>query len=227
MKEDFCTDVKEASKDFCIQWALEKSQLLNCWIQFGFPRKEGSFLYNSICLISPPTKTNPSSHIHAVYDKTHLYETDETWATEGSGFKAVQMNIDSSITAGFAICMDFNPKQFKAPFDAYEMASFYRDNNASLLICSMAWLMPTELFINPDKSVEYNMINYWALRLSPLIDASKSNGRIVNVIICNRTGKEGETVFGGTSCILQIKEGRIHLLGSLPCNQDGILSIDL
>ena len=71
----------------------------------------------------------------------------------------------------------------------------------------MAWLMADlvetgdgspidDLMEGPDAQT----INYWALRLTPLLEAA--NERDFYFISCNRTGTEQQSRFAGSSCAL-------------------------
>lgn len=55
--------------------------------------------HNSLMII------NPSGEMIANYRKTHLYYTDETWASEGSGFYAGEISGLGAVSAG--ICKSF------------------------------------------------------------------------------------------------------------------------
>ncbi|MCJ1247873.1 Carbon-nitrogen hydrolase [Trapelia coarctata] len=52
----------------------------------------------------------------------------------------------SLTTTTFGICMDLNPHLFLAPWNRYEFAAHALASNASLVVCSMAWLarLPAE-----------------------------------------------------------------------------------
>ena len=82
-------------------------------------------------------------------------------------------------------------------FDAFEFGTFQADNDADLILCSMAWLHPVQDTDTKDSKtgttadsttakmdIELQMINYWALRLSPLIKASMK--KPIVAVICNR-----------------------------------------
>ena len=123
-----------------VRWAFETAKRHGCAVQVGFPRlgtDGGSTakpsLYNSLCLVEPSGRCT-------LYDKTHLFETDESWATEGSGFKTIDLELRKSTQrVGFAICMDLNPYKFEAPFDAYEVATHHVEKDVDLVCGSMAW----------------------------------------------------------------------------------------
>lgn len=80
----------------------------------------------------------------------------------------------------------------------------------------MAWLMAEpdvetgdaspidDLMEEPDAQT----INYWALRLTPLLEAA--NHRDFYFISCNRTGTEQQSRFAGSSCALHFGPASGH-----------------
>lgn len=223
---EYCIDVEKLDESLIMRWAVEITKRYGVFIQFGVGRKVDEKLYNSLVLMDPEGK------IRTVYDKTFLYYTDETWATEGRGFQMMDIRYSSDrlpIKVGFAICMDFNNYKFESPWDLYEMATYYADRNVQLLQCCMAWLeapLPVDSEPPSEKEKIYNRLNYWAARLKPIIvkSGSDSSYRCV-VLISNRVGQEGEVVFGGTSCCFIIENGRISLESCLGTTEEAVLKI--
>jgi protein N-terminal amidase len=285
----YCFQSRQDILPFCelqdgptFQWASALAKQRNCCIQVGYPRIDDSKrLYNSLMLISP------SGELISTYDKHFLYSVDESWAEEGSAFMTAKIdfnqsklkdgcdytnNSDGCVNVGFGICMDLSPYQFKAPFELFEFGTFQANNDADIILCCMAWLLPGSVdddIDNQDSSsnrdkddaansrdqdnigdnnaakntpnntgdkdnsknqgntgdTEMQMMNYWALRLSPLIKASVK--KPVTVVICNRVGKEGSTVFGGTSCCLRFVDGKAMLVGNLSCKEEGCLLVEV
>lgn len=76
--------------------------------------------YNSMMVVGP------DGSLITVYDKSHLYSTDETWADEGSGFASIELPNLPGIRVGLGICMDINPYKFEASFTDYEFANFHK-----------------------------------------------------------------------------------------------------
>lgn len=133
-----------------VRWALSVSQQYNAAVQVGFPRRVSispqADLYNSVCLVQP-------SGACTIYDKTHLYYTDESWAKEGAGFKITRAPMGGKDRRiGTCICMDLNPYRFEAPWDDFECGSFYAANKAELLFGSMAWCTTPEGLIQELKA---------------------------------------------------------------------------
>ena len=56
------------------------------------------------------------------YRKHFLYEMDLTWCVEGEkfGFMELESHSGINIRTGIGICMDLNPKEFKAPWEEME-----------------------------------------------------------------------------------------------------------
>ena len=116
---------------------------------------------------------NPDGELVKSYQKTFLYESDEIWASEGSGFSC--FNLKPDLKVGLAICMDLNPYKFQAPFEKFELGNYLKSENARGLICSMAWRMiddKTDETDHPAMDDEAKdplaHIDYWILRLKPL-----------------------------------------------------------
>lgn len=80
--------------------------------------------------------------------------------------------------------MDINPYKFKANFEDFEWAVFQKSRNSNLLFLSNAWLLSKE-----GISSTIDTIEYWGLRMLPLIESSK-NGSEITVCISNRIGTE-------------------------------------
>ena len=72
----------------------------------------------------------PESIFVKSYKKHFLYETDLTWADEGPGFEAMDLFLprhNKSVRIGHGICMDINPKEFTAPYEDFEFATFLKN----------------------------------------------------------------------------------------------------
>ncbi|KAI8922257.1 N-terminal amidase Nta1 [Powellomyces hirtus] len=235
-----------------LQWAIRWARELRTHIQIGYPRRasnssdnsDGSSglgtavaLYNSISIVSP------SGEILCTYDKHFLYETDEQWASEGSGFATV--NIETLGKVGTGICMDLNPCQFKAPFEAFEFASYHSAQMSDVIAVSMAWILSAEEDDSSDpallppspetpptsdavgqrrtnKGPVESTLRYWALRLIPIAEADRD----VIFVTANRTGTEEGVTFCGSSCVMRFGKGQVTLLGALGRGEDGVLVVE-
>ena len=193
-----------------IDFAITLAKRFNAHVQIGMPRESESHFYNSVIFVEPDGN-------YRFYDKHFLFETDELWATEGKSFNYCDTKLGR---VGFGICMDVNPYQFKAPFDKFEFANYQLQAKSNILLMSMAWLTPGTPITSETIP---NALNYWAVRLSPLIEKSTQP---VLVCIANRTGTERDTRFIGCSCVLLIKNGKITLSSNLEIDDEQVLVVD-
>lgn len=205
-------------------------------------KSETHCAYNSAALFAP------DGSLEHVFRKHFLFETDEKWASEGSGFESLHIPNLGNICV--AICMDLNPFQFRTPFESCELASFCVKRDVDLLIMPMAWLLPKDEQQKPTSLSSLSTINYWALRCLPFLDpqntlkqpshsaaapadtaigyASSPSNKMRYLIATNRVGTEVTSTFAGSSCVLQMKPGqRPLLLASLDTVQEACLVVGL
>ncbi|KAL1409625.1 hypothetical protein Q8F55_003621 [Vanrija albida] len=185
--------------------------------------------YNSAVVAGP-------SGVIGNYRKTFRFETDKNWAREGDGFKFFDLPEPLGRVA-VGICMDLNPQDFVAPWNAFELANFTLQNNVDVLVVPMNWLDPGEEQDSdsdddddvprrdPEAPSESNL-NYWAARLTPLHDPAPSYSapseapeepaatKEVVFVAANRVGTEEGTTFVGTSCVMTVSSSpsRIELV---------------
>ena len=193
-KSDILPFAKDSSS---LEWAKTQAMKLKCYVAYGTPQESDSKLYNSLYLV------NPKGELQFVHQKSHLYELDEPWSEEGSGFYSTKINIrEKELICSFGICMDLNPYQFKAPYEKFECSTAAKIHKSDIMICSNAWLHPDQNESGFDKNMD--TIYYWVDRLSPLIGTNAA------CIIANRTGTEihyqGKTKFAGSSAILHFQQ---------------------
>ncbi|TNY22683.1 carbon-nitrogen hydrolase [Rhodotorula diobovata] len=206
-------------------WAARTARGLNCYVLVGLPTVPRDAptdeapppYYNSLLVVSP------SGALVGVYHKHHLYGTltnahaDYLWATPGSAFVALDLPFPSSSPGGGAgegfrlvpgICMDLNERDF-APTTEYALASFARDERADVLVVAMSWLDSEpplegqggakEAEGGKDKWEEVrDVISYWVVRSMPLLGSGAA------LVAANRVGREGDTVFTGSSCVVEL-----------------------
>eukprot|EP01134_Creolimax_fragrantissima_P007341 CFRG7341T1 len=194
-----------------VRWAVEKAQMLHAYVVVGYPRMEknsdGALVYyNSMCVV------DRDGVIVSTYDKTHLYETDEKWASEGPGFRCIDTKEFGRI--GLGICMDINPYQFTAPFEDFEFANFMLKEKANLIVLIANWLDS-----EPDSDDSRGVPNYWTHRLKPVLYTDTV------FVVCNRSGKEGSVVYTGCSACISLKEPM--LLGQLNKRQENVILVDV
>lgn len=109
-----------------------------------------------------------------------------------------------------------NPKDFIAPFDAFEFASYAMASHAQLVLCCMNWLVSdppdeddnltdkVEEIVNDWEDVKQTL-SYFALRMAPMV------GSDAIFVGCNRVGTERGTTFTGSSCIMKLRQHPIVL----------------
>ncbi|KAK0552840.1 hypothetical protein OC845_001508 [Tilletia horrida] len=239
-----CEDTRDASLAPSLTFASEVAQHFHSYVIIGFAEKATvpvTFTSNNGNIsISPPfdarspldlsSTSSSTSHENAFYNsaalfdrsgalihtfrKHFLYEDDKVWAQEGPGLQYVDLPDLGRLCV--AICMDLNPYEFIAPFQAYELANFCRSHSVDILAMPMAWLLSKEQAENgeveegdessnappgeqDDSSPDINTISYWAIRCQPF----RSLPRRTILIAANRTGSEGDATFAGSSCIMQ------------------------
>ncbi|WVQ81021.1 hypothetical protein IAT38_003128 [Cryptococcus sp. DSM 104549] len=191
--------------------------------------------YNSAVVVAP------SGEVVGNYRKTFRFETDKNWAREGEGFTHFDLPEPLGRVA-VGICMDMNPKDFVAPWDAFELSNYCRDNAVDMLIVPMNWLSPpaeppsSEEPEDPAGPSESN-INYWAARLTPLHNptpgytapssggADAEKGKEVVFVGCNRVGTEEGTKFVGTSCVMTVSSSpsRIELVECCNISEERVM----
>ncbi|GAC92521.1 protein N-terminal asparagine amidohydrolase [Pseudozyma hubeiensis SY62] len=194
------------------------------------------------CAFNSAALLTPDGSIKHIFRKHFLFETDEVWASEGSGFEAI--NLPGLGNVCVAICMDLNPFRFRTAFESCELASFCVEKEIDLLIMPMAWLLPND---EKDKLSEHDSskpapslstINYWAMRCLPFFDpehpAARSSAssiqqrRVVYLVANNRTGTESDSTFAGSSCVLEMKSRqRPLLIDSLGASEQACLAATL
>lgn len=217
-KEDIVSCLEPTANGVSTNWAKKISKQLGCHTIVGYPERsiQGT-IYNSAVMISP------DGEVLFNYRKSFMYDIDKDWGCDKSpdGFQSFVMPSLHNLKVQVGICMDLNPEEFKAPFNSFEFSNSVVDNDVSLVIGCMAWthskspntfiqseadkirakmlLEKTLLPNQPDLST----IQYWQTRMTPLILNPK---RTTAMIISDRCGWEGNTLFAGTSSVLTFKE---------------------
>jgi protein N-terminal amidase len=208
----------------------------------GDGSRAGDVMYNALCVIGPDGETI------AHYHKSFLYVVDKTWATEGDGFLSLCLPVRRSlraseegeggiappalddrapttdeffVSATVAICMDINPREFEAPWEAYELASHVASQRSSLLLFASAWTNnhPDDdpALVTPVDPAE--VLQYWLARLAPVI------GGDTHFVCANRVGEERGITFVGCSCVMRMKEPA--LVGMLGPTEEGVWGAEL
>lgn len=218
-KEEAEALAEVADKGKTFAWCQRHARRLQCMVMCGYIEKDPAHerhFYNSMMVLSPEGELvcNPR--------KTFLYETDKVWAKEGDGFKTWYCPwLDKTIS--FGICMDINPYEFTAAFDAFEFASQVVEHGSDLVLFSCAWCDSDR-----DATDTYPTLSYWATRLTPIIDAlhkRKYPKENCHFLVSNRIGEENGTYFVGASCVMSLKQPK--LLKSATRHEETVLRVDI
>ena len=221
----------------CVTWARALATRAGCVVVVGYVRAVGRSLFNA------QTMVDSAGDIVAHHHKVHLYDMDEAWADEGEGFttSVVKMRTvvreesasgarvvargTANVLCTQGICMDINPYQFKAPWDAYELANAVKlakevnDDGTKLhqlLLFSSAWTNAhpndtDELKRAPVDAAD--VVNYWFARLEPL------RGTKAHFVCSNRIGEENLIKFCGCSCVIDMRAQKV--LTFIPPGSEG------
>ncbi|ORX51230.1 carbon-nitrogen hydrolase [Hesseltinella vesiculosa] len=201
-----------------VQWAQRQARRLACYIAAGYPERHADEVTGKVTYFNSMCFVNRQGQLLKTYRKAFLYETDETWASEGQGFET--MDVDDLGKIGFGICMDLNPYQFKADFWDMEFAKFHVNQKTDILLCCMAWLRSKTESVNKEKEV----INYWGTRLLPLL--KRSDGHRTVFVACNRSGHERGSTFAGASAVLELTDQAL-LVDYLTEDVEGVMVVDI
>ena len=150
--------VAETDDGPTVRWCAKHAARLGCTVLCGYPRRvpgakirhdekngaadesSADALYNALVAVGPDGTT--LTHYH----KSFLYVVDKTWADEGSGFVCVDIPVRKGkddatayVRATLGVCMDINPREFEAPWEAYELATAAKAHGSSLLLFASAW----------------------------------------------------------------------------------------
>lgn len=118
------------------------AQDLGVWLVYGFPEREGPWLYNAQGVAAPGQPALPP------YRKTHLFDADQWWAVPGnSGYR----QWDSPWgPLGSGVCMDLNYP---------DLVEFHVRRRTEILAFSTNWI-----------DQEFDVIPYWEACLAGFDD---------------------------------------------------------
>lgn len=199
-------------------WCQRHAQRLECMVMCGYVERtdDTESLYNAVMVVSPRGELvcNPR--------KTFLYEIDKVWATPGAGFTTWHCPwLD--VTISFGVCMDINPHEFTAPFEAFEFASNVVAHGSDLVLFACAWCDH-----DPDETETDGTLSYWAVRLTPITRALRSGAfakQHCYFLCANRIGEDNGTQFVGASCAMSLREP--GLFGSASRVEECVLRVDI
>ncbi|KAI9568472.1 carbon-nitrogen hydrolase [Boletus coccyginus] len=174
-----------------------------------------------------------TGHLVHTYHKSNLFPTDRTWARPGPGFTAVDLPLPFGRSA-VAICNDLNvdvragggwESIERGP---YELAWWCQREGVRVLVLLNAWLKPEDGGWRDGLEPNWEVLNYWAMRLRPLwakpskggdeepdvprqmdVAAHANDEREVIVVVCNRCGNERGKTFAGSSAMFSMRRTRI------------------
>jgi protein N-terminal amidase len=126
--------------------------------------------------------------------------------------------------------MDINPHKFLAPFTAYEFANHALAARSPLICVSMAWIsaLPTDE-LNAEamaREADFATLSYWVQRFLPVVDSCKESGMGVTIVLANRCGKERETGYAGSSCVLRVDGEGVKMYEALGRAEERCLVVD-
>lgn len=216
------------------RWAKVIAKRYDCIVSIGYPEYAApdhalpnastspfGNNFNSTVTVAPDGK------ILAHYRKSFLYMTDETWASEGSGFYAGVLPLRGGCRVAMGICMDINPYKFEAPFEKCEFATHAVTSGAELVVLSMAWsslqLTSEDLkdhALQPDLAT----LSYWVSRFRPLQEKDTNVPTIL--VMSNRCGTEHDTNYAGTSTVMRLCGERVDLWEVLGKGEERCLVVD-
>jgi protein N-terminal amidase len=201
-REDVFPYLEQFNKGITFEFCSNLAKRLKSYVLLGYAEKWKNLetdieeLYNSCMIVDKNGNALPS------YRKHFLYELDENWSLEGSDFGCMELETHSGILvkAGIGICMDINPKQFKAPWDKMEFSNHCFNNNVDIILFLTNWI-DNEPELNTSKEV-MRQLNYWVCRLQPYLNSRVD--KPVYFLAADRCGKERDTNFIGCSCAIKI-----------------------
>ncbi|KAL9082223.1 MAG: hypothetical protein Q9159_006586 [Coniocarpon cinnabarinum] len=144
------------------------------------------------------------------------------------------------------ICMDINPYKFQTPWETYEYATHCKKTNADLVLNVNAFLTShnsveaayrtAEELAEEAAQPDTHTLAYWIARMRPLVESEKE----VVVVCANRTGREGDATYAGTSTVMRMGGsgggggdrgegeggGNVSLWGVLGKGEAGVLRVD-
>ncbi|KAF2755941.1 carbon-nitrogen hydrolase [Pseudovirgaria hyperparasitica] len=203
------------------EWARTVASRLGCHVTIGYPEvntTDPPKNYNSTITVSP------LGEVLLNYRKTHLYYTDETWASEGPGFYSGTLGTLGAVTHG--ICMDINSYRFEAEWSKYEFASAALAAKSPIVVVSTAFIthLTTEALAEEPKLPDDGTLSYWLARMDPIRTATQNDR--VTLVFANRCGSEGGTNYAGSSAVIRIEGGKVSILDMLGRNEEKLMVVD-
>ncbi|GAA6061220.1 hypothetical protein JCM10212_002679 [Sporobolomyces blumeae] len=189
--------------------------------------------YNSVVLISPDGKLVTTYHKHFLFETDKSWATPGKRfvsldlpfppSSSSSSLNEAPSNPSRTFKYAPAICMDLNAEAFDASLERLAFSHFATDEHVDLVCASNAWL-DSDVARPPDDGAEAEdvregiedrerahdeagnawddvrgLVGYWVYRMSTNLDDPGPA-----FVVANRIGKEGESIFAGSSCIVEL-----------------------
>ena len=206
------------NKGIQYDFASNLAKKLECYVFLGYPEiTEDNKYYNSCMVIEPNGNSIPNYHKH------FLYKDDKTWCIEGDNFGYLEITTKKGIKLklGIGICMDINPYEFKAPWNAFEFGNFCKKKDVDLIVFLTNWNDNEKGTNNYIEIME--MLNYWLERLAPITNKGKKTKYF---LAADRTGKEKTSTFIGCSCAIKISPN-VEIIDNFDKIKQGVLEVKL
>lgn len=243
--------------------ASELSSKYGCTTVIGYPETFQNTTFNSALVVDEKGHIKHNYRKTHLYETDETWGCLENPDKTFPSFNLELGPEKKPVRANIGICMDLNPYKFEAPFNEFEFAILCWSQLAQLIIVPTAWLSSDSPSIKDGASKEEKMklanefelklrtnkadlaeplqllVNYWILRLFPFLghpmNALPRLSTKTTAVLCNRTGIEGEVLYGGSTSILQFDpkiEGdsnidqqnpSVDVVGSLGWASEGVL----
>ncbi|ATY62972.1 asparagine amidohydrolase [Cordyceps militaris] len=196
-------------------WAQNAARKYNCHVVVGYPQMVDDY--------SAKYTRDPffSSSIIVSRDVRNLANCPErTLNRESPIFSEIGFTESAVSVAQYTDLGDdegSNAKERKAFVDHIRMSGI------NIAIFSMAYKSrrePHELYNKCDEDA----LSRWAAYLWPLVEAQLA--RKIVVVLCNRVGDAGDTIYAGTSTVLSISGGELFVHELMKAREQGILLVE-
>ncbi|KAG0241919.1 Carbon-nitrogen hydrolase [Actinomortierella wolfii] len=77
------------------------------------------------------------------------------------------------------------------------------------------------------QQIQFETIQYWAVRMNPFYKQQKLPYHEAIFVVANRIGLESGVLFVGSSSVFKLGQDGPELIGTMPANREGILSVNV
>jgi len=175
----------EAQDGATFQWARQQAQALHSWVLVGYPEKDSSGkMFNSALLL------DSNGELKANIRKSNLTPTDAKWA-HPSNAELTVVNTDKFGKIGIGICADISLTTGDlASNGGWYLDKVFAQAKVDMIVLLAAW--------DEDKPSS-EIIGLWKTRLG------ENSGTPVIFVAADQTGSERGEVYGGSSCVVDLK----------------------